>query len=368
MTESLEDVVPLNSMINLSKRVSEDVEGYHHCEYQAAVAAIALSHSNPFVVVVSPTGSGKTWIQGLIAKYYCNHSKRVTVVEPNEILRIQTAEKLGFVDFGITVVTIENLYSEGPWGDVLILNEYDTIVNETPYCLHGIGLSGLWQFKNRRVFAFSATSSPPYERLVNNCIGMPTVLKFKSEYELVHGTSPIQEALIRQVSSKHSLISMVEEDINKTYDHKPVVIIHEADQEGGIMAMIERSKWKFATGVTQGVLSKVRHWDYGILLLKPSEGRGVDTRFQKDAMVLIASEVHSYHELQQMIGRSSRTRGVCEGVLYNKGDETTVQVIDRLKRQNVSVLQDLERLMLVLEKRDKDQGLLKHLKKEKENG
>ena len=64
----------------------------------------------------------------------------------------------------------------------------------------------------------------------------------------------------------------------------------------------------------------------------------MDTRFRKDALVLISAEVRSYHELQQMIGRSSRTRGVCEGVLYHVGQESSLQVIDRLKRQNVAAL------------------------------
>ena len=95
------------------------------------------------------------------------------------------------VDFNIQVTTIERLYSEGPWGDVIILNEYDTIVNEVPYSLHASGLSGLWKFKGRKVYAFSATTSPAYEKLLNNCIGAPRVLKFKSEYEMVHGTSPV---------------------------------------------------------------------------------------------------------------------------------------------------------------------------------
>jgi cation transport regulator ChaC len=61
-----------------------------------------------------------------------------------------------------------------------------------------------------------------------------------------------------------------------------------------------------------------------VLLLLPSEARGVDTRFRKDALVIIASEVGSYHELQQMIGRSSRQRGVCEGILYTVGEESAV--------------------------------------------
>ena len=191
MTDGLQDVIPLNTMVEYSRNVSEEVEGYSHSQYQSAIAGVVVSHQSPFIVVVSPTGSGKTWIQGLIAKHHCELGKSVTVVEPNEVLRIQTAEKIGFVHFAISVTTIQKLYQEGPWGDVIILNEYDTIMNEEPYYVHKVGLNGLWNFKGRKVYAFSATSSPPYERLVNNCICTPKVLKFKSEYELVHGMSPV---------------------------------------------------------------------------------------------------------------------------------------------------------------------------------
>ena len=148
------------------------------------------------------------------------------MIEPNEVLRVQTAEKLGLVNFNITVTTIDKLYSEGPWGDVIILNEYDTIINEVPFHLHASGLSGLWRFKGRKVYAFTATSSPAYERLLNNCIGAPKVLKFKSEYEMVHGTSPVQEAIIRPCTDHQSVLEMVVEDIAKVYDQKPVVVVH----------------------------------------------------------------------------------------------------------------------------------------------
>ena len=165
-------------------------------------------------------------MQGLIAKYHCTQKKSVTVVEPNEVLRVQTAEKLGLVHFNISVTTIDKLYAEGPWGDVLILNEYDTIVNEVPYSLNGNGLSGLWKFKGRKVYAFSATSSPAYERLLNNCVGVPRALRFKSEYEMVHGTSPVQEAIIRPCSDHQSALEKVVEDIASVFDQKPVVVVH----------------------------------------------------------------------------------------------------------------------------------------------
>ena len=70
-TKGLQEVVPLKAMVDLSEEMSKEVEGYHHCEYQAAVSAICLSNQDPLLVVVSPTGSGKTWMQGLIALYHC---------------------------------------------------------------------------------------------------------------------------------------------------------------------------------------------------------------------------------------------------------------------------------------------------------
>ena len=70
----------------LSRQVSDEVQEYRHSELKPAIAGIAVSNEMQFTIDVSPTGSGKTWIQGLIAKYYCNQGKRVVVVEPNELL------------------------------------------------------------------------------------------------------------------------------------------------------------------------------------------------------------------------------------------------------------------------------------------
>lgn len=109
-TTNLIDKVTLDEIFHLSREVSDEVQEYRHSEYQAALAAIALSQRKQFVIVVSPTGSGKTWMQGMIAKYFCRLGKKVTVVEPNELLRVQTAEKLAVVDYGIAVTSIDMFY------------------------------------------------------------------------------------------------------------------------------------------------------------------------------------------------------------------------------------------------------------------
>ena len=174
-------------MTSLSLGISQEVDIYRHCDYQTAIAAISVSYNDPFIIVVSPTGSGKTWIQGLISRYHSDKGQKVTLIEPSDMLRIQTAEKLGYFDYSISITSIESYYCDGPWRDVIIINEYDTIFNEKPYICSSFGLHGLWQFKGKKVYAFSATSSAPYERFFNNCIGPPKVLRFKSEYQMVHG-------------------------------------------------------------------------------------------------------------------------------------------------------------------------------------
>lgn len=113
--------------------MSEDAPDYRHCHLQAAIAGIILSHDKPFTIVVSPTGSGKTWIQGLVAKYFCNQGKKVVIVEPNDALRAQTADKLVALDYAITVTSIDRFYADGPWHEVVIINEYDLIIGSSSY-------------------------------------------------------------------------------------------------------------------------------------------------------------------------------------------------------------------------------------------
>jgi hypothetical protein len=115
-----------------------------------------------------------------------------------------------------------------------------------------------------------------------------------------------------------------------------VIVITNDSNHGPIVDILRANKYKFAEGGSLNVLATVRSWEYGVLLLSKEEGRGVDTRFKRDAFVLIACQVSTHHELSQMVGRSSRSRGVCEGVLYTVGEDRPVQVMEKLKRQSVS--------------------------------
>jgi superfamily II DNA or RNA helicase len=80
---SEKQVVPLQDFIKLSTELEKECRYYQHCIYQCAVAGISDSQKEQARVIEMPTGSGKTWVQALIAKYYLAKGKKVTIIEPN---------------------------------------------------------------------------------------------------------------------------------------------------------------------------------------------------------------------------------------------------------------------------------------------
>jgi hypothetical protein len=147
-----------------------------------------------------PTGSGKTWIQGLLCKHFCDQGQKVAVIEPNQALMLQTSELLGHVHYAISYLTLEDYYKGGAPEDVLILDEYDSMVVEQPYLVYNTAVRGLWSLRGRKVFAFSATSTSAIENFIARCITVPAIHHRQSEYELVNKTSPILDGKIRTCS------------------------------------------------------------------------------------------------------------------------------------------------------------------------
>ncbi len=112
-------------------------------------------------------------------------------MEANTNLMMQSIHKLEALDFKFQIITMQSLLEEPIVADVVILNAYDVLISGQPYEVRPKCLRGLWDLRGKRVFAFSATSSPSHEILLNACIREPKVLAFKSEYEMVHGASPV---------------------------------------------------------------------------------------------------------------------------------------------------------------------------------
>ena len=76
-----------------------------------------------------------------------------------------------------------------------------------------------------------------------------------------------------------------------------MIVILDSQQREMVINIMRHNKFKFLDKCDESTLEDIRSWDYGVLLLKPEEGRGVDTRFKVDAHVMVLARVSTYHEL-----------------------------------------------------------------------
>ena len=62
--------------------------------------------------------------------------------------------------------------------------------------------------------------------------------------------------------------------------------------KGEVLALLSQLPFiELRVGASREHLREIRSWQQGLILLEPQEGFGLDTRFAKDALVLIAMEV-----------------------------------------------------------------------------
>jgi type I site-specific restriction endonuclease len=83
---------------------------------------------------------------------------------------------------------------------------------------------------------------------------------------------------------------------------------------------------------------------------------------------MITANVESYDQYLQMLGRGSRTRGICDGILYKVTEDKPKVVLEKLQRQNFAAIGELQSLLKVLEHKFKDATLLGLLKSGIEKG
>jgi hypothetical protein len=168
----------------------------------------------------------------------------VVLVEPTNNLMMQSLLKLEQLDYKLKITTMRNLFEDPIVADVIILNEYDLIVSECSYEVRPKCIRGLWELKGRRVFAFSATSSKSHERLLNDCISEPKIMKFKNEYEMVRGTSPIVDPTIHSCKDESDLIKVFEEELIKFYEQQPIIIVATDSQRDKVLKILSANKFK----------------------------------------------------------------------------------------------------------------------------
>ena len=152
------------------------------------------------------------------------------------------------MDYSINVVTVEQFLREPQRAEVVLINEYDVIINDTPMIVHSSSIKGLWSLREKQVVAFSATSSSSYERFVFNCIAPPTVLKFKSEFEMVHESSPIVDPLVVPAKTKDERDAAALATAEKQYEKQPVIVIVDDADRGAVKELLSQRKYKVEEG------------------------------------------------------------------------------------------------------------------------
>jgi superfamily II DNA/RNA helicase len=122
---------------------------------------------------------------------------------------------------------MEYIYKYGCLSDILIIDEYDSTLLQQPYYVYHQSIKGLWQLRDKKVIAFSATSTNAIEKFVTKVIRQPAVIRFKSEYELVSGASPIQEGKIVSCGTEKEVLKQAADTISANYDSRPIILIHD---------------------------------------------------------------------------------------------------------------------------------------------
>lgn len=208
----------------------------------------------------------------------------------------------------------------------------------------------------------TATSNRGLEKILHSVVNTPAVLKFQSEYELVNSVSPLEGGKIRPCSTKDEWLEAMEDGIVSNYDERPIIVIVDEVTQERVLEILDRNNFgKYKIGASPDNLKEIRQWEYGVLILGKHDGVGLNTRFAKDAIVLIGTKVDNKAQYEQFLGRSSRTRGICRGIYFCESNLTATQIMDNLNVSNLMFLQNLGILLKFLEFKQTNQTLLNAL-------
>ncbi len=111
---------------------------------------------------------------------------------------------------------------------MIFLNEFDEVVVRSPFKACGGSIRGLWLLNNRKVFLFSATHSKSVEKILLGVFDDLSLLKFRSEFEIIHQTSSVAGSVVRTYQSSDLLLKGLAEDVEKYYLTTPIVIIQDS--------------------------------------------------------------------------------------------------------------------------------------------
>jgi hypothetical protein len=104
--------------------------------------------------------------------------------------------------------------------------------------------------------------------------------------------------------------------VEDEYFKQPLICFVTKDQESSLADFMEAKGWSYYLDSSHELLQTLKTKDTGVLLLRKEHYRGIDTKFKSDALVIIGYQVDNIQQYSQMIGRSSRKRGPCKGIMF----------------------------------------------------
>lgn len=182
-----------------------------------------------------------------------------------------------------------------PVCDLLIVDEIDETVLEYPYAFASgpkSQLNGIWNWKDQKVIGLSATTYGEIQMIIEDAVTDPApaaLLKFKSEYEFVTQKSTLNGNLV-VLPQGADIMPHIIERCASSYTSRPIICFLEQADWDVLKGCEEAKDWKFYDSTN---LSQIRNLKRGILLLLPSQYRGLNTQFAISALVLIGCKVTS---------------------------------------------------------------------------
>ncbi|KEJ82779.1 hypothetical protein OXYTRIMIC_244 [Oxytricha trifallax] len=340
-------------MLSCSQSLQESCLDYKHSIYQSTLAAIILNHHQNNIQVQMPTASGKTWVQGLLACYWIQQGKKVVIIVPDQILKLQTQKFLQPLGIQLQIETIENFYKQKKTYDIMIIDEFDHITWKYPYYYHEGKMYGVWDLGLTRSYMFSATCDQGILRVLAQVCIQPKVLKFKSEYEILNDLSQDQGGDIIVCANADERLQKIKKEIEECGHSVPLIIFCNGYDMDMVKGMVEQiGQLKVRVSISQTTLEEIQSWQNGVLILDKDESYGYNTRFRVDAQVLIACDIDSESQYLQMRGRSSRNMGALQSKYFPITILPKQQILHKMKQISIEKLDKLEQLVgLIYKKR-----------------
>ena len=265
-----------------------------------------------------------------------NGHKTVGFVTSDQVLREQLKKDItailpsfqGVFSFGHTDAP-DSIIAQ----DVMIIDEADQCLEKLVTFDDDTGeLNGLFNMTRvKKCYFFSATMPDYFKHIVGELNGAYKDLEFKSQYQL--STDAMEPYQITGHLVKNEIYNRrVCEWIRSRKDWKdgkpkPMMIFVEEEDPDLIEQLKAATLYLFPKqpmlevkeakdiGRLQTMLRQVPE---GVVLIPKKYGRGINLRFQKDALVivLVNKEYIGFPLVKQMVGRSSRRQGLCYGEVF----------------------------------------------------